>query len=399
MKTGSSIRGRRLKYLFLVSFFPPHYLGGSEVGTLSLAQSIVDWGCEVHVVTRSHMGRPSHERTRGVYIHRVRYYATSYYLGAFFEVLRLMPDVIEGITIFPNGFLATVFGRLIRRFSVVSPGGPDIYEEPAWFRKAIVGPVLKHCGLVVAKTRHMKKQAQVLTRDQANIVVIPNGVDISAFKLDRHACRYNLNIPESQVVILFVGRLVKIKGIEHLLNAMPKVLGERNARLLLVGEDLGESRRLSELAHRLRIHNNVTFVGRVDPAKVPGYMLASDILVMPSLSEGFPLVILQAMAAGLPIVASNVTGIPEILRDGENGYLVRPGDSEDISDKILLLVRSPETRRSMQATNIKTAETYSWEKVAATLLTTVLSRAALTVTRSDTRKTFAGTTVRPELTC
>jgi glycosyltransferase involved in cell wall biosynthesis len=283
-----------------------------------------------------------------------------------------MPDVIDGITIFPNGFLATIFGRLIRRFSVVHPGGTDIYEEPAWFRRAIVGPVLKHCNLVVAKTRHMRKQAQTLTQGEANIVVIPNGVDVSAYRVDRHACRCKLSVPENQMVILFVGRYVKIKGIEHLLNAMPRILEMQNVHLLLVGEDLGEGRRLSELANRLHIQKDVTFVGRVDHAQVSSYMLASDIFVLPSLSEGFPLVILEAMAAGLPIVASNVTGIREIVRDGENGYLVIPGDSGDISNKILLLLRSPETRRSMQATNLKAAEAYSWRKVGATLLTTVL---------------------------
>ena len=97
---------------------------------------------------------------------------------------------------------------------------------------------------------------------------------------------------------------------------------------------------------------------------VPEYMVASDVFVLPSLSEGFPTVILEAMASGIPIVATKVRGVPEIIKDGENGFLVEPRNSEEIAEKVLLLLNKDELRKRISEKNIEEVKRYHWESIA-----------------------------------
>jgi len=104
-------------------------------------------------------------------------------------------------------------------------------------------------------------------------------------------------------------------------------------------------------------------MGKVPNEKVPEYMAAADIFVLPSLSEGFPVVIVEAMASGLPIVATNITGLPEIVHDGENGFLVEPKNPAELAERILLLLQDDELRGRIAQNNKQRAKDYTWEKV------------------------------------
>ena len=105
------------------------------------------------------------------------------------------------------------------------------------------------------------------------------------------------------------------------------------------------------------------FVGQIPNERVPQYMAASDVFVLPSLSEGFPNVILEAMASELPIVTTNVRGLPEIIKDGENGFLVEPRSPEQIAQKVLLLFEDNELRETTSRHNKEKAKKYGWETV------------------------------------
>ena len=138
---------------------------------------------------------------------------------------------------------------------------------------------------------------------------------------------------------------------------------EANAKLVLVGygsdeEDL----RLS--VKELGLSDCVRFVGAVQNDVIPVYMAASDVLVLPSLSEGFPMVSLEAMAASLPIVATSVGGIPSIVEDGINGFLVKPRDAAQIADKVSSILCDPELSHFISTNNKNKAQRYTWESVA-----------------------------------
>ena len=155
--------------------------------------------------------------------------------------------------------------------------------------------------------------------------VIPNGIPVAAFsapRVRRGAWRAGLGLPDDAVIFTCVARLSAQKNVGALLQAFAGVRGGGATRLLLCGD--GEERRPLELeARRLGLGERVRFLGsRTD---VPEVLGASDVFVLPSLYEGHPLSVMEAMAAGLPVIATAVGGVPEVVRAGETGLLVQPG--------------------------------------------------------------------------
>ncbi len=202
--------------------------------------------------------------------------------------------------------------------------------------------------------------------DAGRAAVIPNGVDTSQFvaALERSEAREALALSPRDVSIGLVGRLTVQKGQEVLLRAAPRVLAALPAaRFLMVGD--GEDRgRLEALATRLDLANRVRFLGtRRD---VPLLMRALDIFVLPSHWEGMPISLLEAMAAGLPVVASNVTGSREAVVDAETGLLVPPGDAGALAEAIIRVGSDPDfALRLGKAARERVMVTYSVDAMVA----------------------------------
>jgi len=162
-----------------------------------------------------------------------------------------------------------------------------------------------------------------------------------------------------------VGRMVPVKGLEYLIKAMPMVVrAVPETRLILVGD--GPLRPvLKSYVEELGIPNVVRFVGLTRHSKVIEYLQRSSILVLPSLSEGCPLVVLEAFAAGTPVVASRVGGIPEIVTEGKSGLLVSPADSTLLAKAIIeLLGDSQKRERFARAGRLFVESEQSWDRVA-----------------------------------
>ena len=175
-----------------------------------------------------------------------------------------------------------------------------------------------------------------------------NGIDVDAFAAggkDRAAVRAELGVPPGAFVILSVGRLAPVKGHAHLVEAAPEVLrGHPEAVIVVAGE--GPLRRdLEALARSLGVADRLRFPGHWQ--EMPRLLRAADLFVLPSLNEGLGLALLEAMAAGLAAVASRVGGVPEVVRDGETGVLVPPGDARSLAGAILKLMADPALRGRM----------------------------------------------------
>jgi L-malate glycosyltransferase len=181
------------------------------------------------------------------------------------------------------------------------------------------------------------------------IIPIQNGVDTDRFRPngERAAQRKALGWPASGFIVGSVGRLVPVKNHVTLLRAAARVASQvPQLTLALVGDGPLDGE-LKTLADQLGIADRVSFLGYRDD--VPNLLNAMDILVLPSLREGMPNAVLEAMACGLPVIASNVGGASEILRDGENGLLICPTDVEQLSHHLYQLALSPERCRAMGA--------------------------------------------------
>jgi glycosyltransferase involved in cell wall biosynthesis len=192
------------------------------------------------------------------------------------------------------------------------------------------------------------------------ITVIPNGVNQEIFQPRlKQSCREQLSLPKDQKIILFVGRIAEEKGICYLLEAAEKLLKiRRDVLFCLVGD--GELRlHLEETSLKKGLLSNVNFLGRRTPADIVLWMGACDIFCLPSIREGHPNVVLEALSCGRPVVASQVGGIPDMVNE-ENGILVEPKDSEGLFEALCSALQkewnSIEIRQSVAH--------YSWEKAA-----------------------------------
>jgi len=199
-----------------------------------------------------------------------------------------------------------------------------------------------------------------------NISVIHSGVDLNCFKrsaTESNPKRNELAIPPNSLVVGYVGWLIPIKGVTYLVNAMAEVVQRHpNSLLVLVGkgDEKGEEEtKLSKQVENLGIADHVRFLGwRPDVDEIMGCF---DIFVLPSLNEGMGRVLVEAMATGLPIVASSVGGIPDLVKDGENGLLVPPADAGALKRAISDLLSDKAKRKRMGETGKRMCRPYSVE--------------------------------------
>ncbi|TAL12089.1 MAG: glycosyltransferase family 1 protein [Nitrospirae bacterium] len=201
--------------------------------------------------------------------------------------------------------------------------------------------------IVTLTDRGAREHVQYRIAGPAKFVTIPSGIVLSTIRsvrVDPVVKRKELGLPEKGPVIGTVGRLVPIKGHEWLLRAAPRVLAEfPHATVVLIGDGplMGA---LRQLAEELGVGRRVLFLG--ERQDVPECLAACDLFAFPSLNEGMGRALIEAMAAGLPVVATDVGGIPDIVVDGESGALVPPKDPAALADAILALLRDPERRRA-----------------------------------------------------
>jgi glycosyltransferase involved in cell wall biosynthesis len=163
--------------------------------------------------------------------------------------------------------------------------------------------------------------------------------------------REEFKIPNHHAIVVLVALLRPRKGVEVLITAMKRVLEQiTDVHLLIVGndnisEDPDYGNRLRKLTRRLGIESNIIFTGFRDD--VPVILRQADLMVLPSLfGEGLPMVILESMALGVPVVASKVEGVPEVIVDGVNGFLVTPGDSKELSKQIIAVLQNPALQKN-----------------------------------------------------
>jgi glycosyltransferase involved in cell wall biosynthesis len=224
---------------------------------------------------------------------------------------------------------------------------------------------LRQADGIIALTQSEFDYLRELGVEATRITVIPNGVNVSFFhqpsspEQARH--RWHLH----GRVVLYVGRLnLWQKGLRYLLEAFAVIARAREATLVLCGQDQSGAVRLRELGQKLGILPSLRLTGNLEPEELPDLYACADVVVLPSVTEAFGLVLLEAMAAGKPVVASAVGGVPEVVQDGVNGLLVPPRDSLALANALERVLANDELRSQMSARARDFAAQYSWDKVA-----------------------------------
>ena len=248
--------------------------------------------------------------------------------------------------------------------------------------KIFVQPIhrlaIKKADYITAISASLKKRA-VSSGARCEIAIVPNGVDINKFSIflptgqagnfqfSINELKKKLGIENDEKVIITVSRLVKKNGIEDLIRAMELLLKEKpepKCKLLVIGGGELEGR-LKELSEELNLKERILFLGSVPHNEVPRYLWISDVFIRPSLSEGLGNVFLEAMAAGIPVIATPVGGIPDFLVDGETGLFCRPGNPESIKDRLNHLLNDGDLlERLILNGKKKVKEKYNWTLIA-----------------------------------
>lgn len=269
-------------------------------------------------------------------------------LQATFYLLFQKFDLIDA-----QAFVAAVPGKIValikRKPVILTIHGTTLETGQASFFEKIILTKIKYDAQISAASNFLK-----FPNVNKNIFTVNPGVNGDFFKPDFSK--------KEKDRILFVGRLQKVKGTENLLRCADS-LKQEQVKFVVVGD--GEER--ERMADYARAHNltNVEFVGELDKNQVLAEYQKASIFLLPSLSEGFPLTVLEAMSCGLPVVASNVGDVGKIIKNGVNGFVVEPQDAQGVVKWIKYLLKNESAREKIVENNLNAARHYSWEKTAA----------------------------------
>lgn len=374
--------------ILMVSWeYPPKVVGGLARAVSDLSEALVDMGHEVFVVTSDHPECAPVEYAAGVRVYRTNQHYPS-----------------------PLGFLDSVlymnYHLIQRAVQIIRTEPIDVIHAHDWL-VAPAAKVLKHAfGLPLVATihatewgrcgglhndlqRHISDVEWWLTYEAYRVIccseymrdelrrvfhlpddkisVIPNGVVAAKFREthpDLNNFRKQWALPEEKIVF-FIGRHVYEKGVDVLLGAVPKVLAhEPNTKFIIAGTGPMHDE-LKRLAYQMGIAHKVLFAGFVDDVTRNSLYQLADAAVFPSRYEPFGIVALEAMAAGAPVVVSDVGGFREIVRHGETGLTFYAGQSNSLADNILTLLQDKQHARMMRSLAYRElVQRYDWSKIA-----------------------------------
>jgi glycosyltransferase involved in cell wall biosynthesis len=255
----------------------------------------------------------------------------------------LRPDCILSYWAHPDGAVAARFARAAGIPSGVIVGGSDVLvlaRRPGRRRRSVVR-ALSDVSAVITVGRQLADAVEALGVQASKVHVVYQGIDRELFSPGpRDEARRRLGIPPGDAVLVSVGSLIPVKGIDVLLEALSRARSRRrDVRLYLLGD--GASRRdLEALAARLGLQDVVGFVGKVEQAQLPDWYRAADLSVLASRSEGVPNVLRESLACGTSFVATRVGGVNEIAA-GTSSRMVPPEDSSALADAILAALAEP----------------------------------------------------------
>lgn len=251
--------------------------------------------------------------------------------------------------------------------------GPNQPEE-SLLRLRAEDMVLKSVDGVIAA--NSIERSEIVNHYQVpveKVYIAPCGVDLALFSPgDKTEARQKLGIDVNAPLVLYVGRIEPLKGLDVLIRAFAVLKADiSNAKLMIVGgtndksdkETAAEIRRLRALAYSLGVLDDVNFCGPKPQEELPYYYRSADICVVSSYYESFGMAALEAIACGIPIVASRVGGLQSTVRDGHNGFLVPAGDHAKLAAAMHKILSAPELRNTMAMHAHKRAHRFSWVRV------------------------------------
>ena len=278
-------------------------------------------------------------------------------------------DLIHAHTAFPDALAAVMLGRALDRPTLITLHGGDVttYMRRYLIRRQGLWAVSNADRVIAVSNSLRRTLVDEWGAEGQKVTVIPNGVDVSRFTpLPQPEARDRLGLHGDAPLVLYVGAISRPKGIDYLLRAFKLLREDRDSvGLVLVGEgDYAPS--AATLARELGIDRSVMFAGKSANEEMPLWMNACDVVVLPSLSEGFGVVLIEAMACGKPVVATACGG-PEDIVTPTTGLIVPPGDESALAVAMLEVLEDGDLFRP-QVVREHAVDSYSMDKIASRLL-------------------------------
>jgi N-acetyl-alpha-D-glucosaminyl L-malate synthase BshA len=390
-----------LKVCILTTSFPR--FKGDSAGTFiySLASVLSQKGICIEVMAPHDSGARFFEHRANVHINRFPYFfplkyqrlcyrdgllnnlrnsqlaviqTPSFILAEFLYLLWIVKkkkiDLIHAHWSLPQGFLGILAKYFFKIPCVTTLHGSDIFGLRHPILRSLNKLAIDLADVCTANSRATAKTAKRIGVRE-NLRIIPMGVDPKRFQKTTEVGDLKKKHKLDGEVILSVGRLIDLKGTDYLIKALPAVLLRfPEARALIIGSGPRKNH-LLRLAKDLQIEQNIVFIDQIPHTELIKYYSLADVFVLPSITnkmeetEGFGVVLLEAMACGLPVIGSDTGGIPDIIKNGETGLLVRQKDSQDLGNQLIKLLTDADLRKKMigNARNLIEAQ-FSWEVVA-----------------------------------
>ncbi|MEY8200114.1 MAG: glycosyltransferase family 4 protein, partial [Colwellia sp.] len=295
---------------------------------------------------------------------QIPFFLSAMFLSLFVLCKRIKPDVIHAHWIIPQGLIAILVGKLLNIPVIATAHGGDAFSLNNGLLSRLKRHTLRHCK---AWTSNTPATAQAFGKTSSIPNIIPMGVDIESFK---NGAIENIGDHETRSIILFVGRLVEKKGVKYLIEAfskLPKQAQQESVLWIVGGGD--DQLALETQAKQLGI-KNIKFWGQIQNDKLPSFYAAASIFVAPSIidskgdTEGQGVILLEAMASGIPIISTNVGGIPDVISHNETGLLVQANNSAELSEGILSLLNNKELIKELtRKAQLNVEENYVWPVV------------------------------------
>lgn len=365
-----------MRILIVTESFYPN-ISGHAIMSERLAVQMAQRGHTIHVIAPSHNRSFFEQERKGYIVHRIPSWPNPFRKGFRMTILpsrfirrvfqEFEPDIVhchdpaslcqntakianqKGIPVVVTNHLT--FDYAVTYFPYLKPFHPLMI----YLFRLVIYRFYNHCTILTVPTQTVKEML-ISKQLKIPIRVISNGVDVSRFSMyyrpGELLRRFHLNL--AQPMILYVGRLDSEKNVGLLIEALAEVLAKKDLRLLIVGHGKDQEE-LKERAKELGVQKAITWIPRLDsqsPLLNQLYQVAT-IFCIPSLMETESMVTMEAMASGLPVLASDVGALPELVKNGQNGYLL-PTDAPRLwAEKILHLLANEEQRQQMGALSIE----------------------------------------------
>jgi glycosyltransferase involved in cell wall biosynthesis len=285
---------------------------------------------------------------------------------AFLHLVQLRPrtEAILAYQTLSSGLIAVISARILRLPSIIWLRNASEYEriKRSPVKRFLSSATWLLASRVLVQTERMRLDFLDTVsglglnsngRFAQRVAALPNGVDLD----------FSAAAPDRADQILYVGRLHPSKGLRYLVDAVRSLPENQRPRMYFIGDaPRGQAQYENDLKETMS-GLAITMTGRVSHSEVRDYLLQGGIFVLPSLIEGMPNALLEAMAVGIPCIATAVGGVPDIIRNCENGLIVPPGDSSELANAIARLQGDPELRSKLSHAGRQTAAEYTWIKL------------------------------------